>query len=62
MWPTSRSPAMLLVALALSFLVAPLLAEAQPQGTIPRIGYLTDSAAPQEVEAFRNCSGGRALR
>jgi putative ABC transport system substrate-binding protein len=43
----------LLVTLTLGFLVAPLTATAQPQGKIPRIGYLTDSAAPQEVEAFQ---------
>jgi putative ABC transport system substrate-binding protein len=46
-----------IVTLALSFLVAPLTATAQPQGKIPRIGYLTDSTAPQEVEALQ-----RALR
>jgi putative tryptophan/tyrosine transport system substrate-binding protein len=41
MWPVSRSPAMLMVILALSILVAPLAVEAQqPAGKMPRIGFL----------------------
>src|SRR5262245_32169209 len=48
----------ILLILALGVLVAPLAAEAPPQGKIPQIGYLTDSVAPQsDVEEFQ-----RALR
>jgi hypothetical protein len=53
----ARRTIALLMTLALGFLVAPLAAAAQPQGKIPQIGYLTDSASPLEVAAFQ-----RALR
>jgi putative ABC transport system substrate-binding protein len=46
----------LLVILALSFLMAPLIAEAQPSGKVYRIGYLGNSAPGLEidiVQAFR---------
>jgi putative ABC transport system substrate-binding protein len=43
-----------LVTLALSLLVAPLCADAQPPATVPRIGYLSPgSPASPAVEAFR---------
>src|SRR5713226_6342713 len=43
-----------LVPLALSLLVAPLCADAQPPATVPRIGYLSaGSPASPSVEAFR---------
>jgi putative ABC transport system substrate-binding protein len=49
----TRRTIALLMTFALGFLVAPLAAAAQPQGKIPRIGYLTDGASPLEVEAFQ---------
>jgi len=51
MWPTSRSPAMLIVTLILAILVAPLAAEAQRKA-MPVIGYLhfaSPSLAPTPV-------------
>src|SRR5437667_5490115 len=41
----------LLVVLTLSFVLAPLAAEAQPAGKIPRIGVL--SGTPNDMEGFR---------
>jgi hypothetical protein len=58
MWPASRSPAMLIVALALSILVALVAAIAQPQVKLARIAFLglpsapPASALPREVAAF----------
>jgi hypothetical protein len=49
----TRHTIALLMTLALGFLVAPLAAAAPPQGKIPRIGFLTDRAAPPGVEAFQ---------
>jgi putative tryptophan/tyrosine transport system substrate-binding protein len=55
MWPARRSPAMLLVALALGLLVAPLAAAVQPPPKVARIGVLTPgSPGPSpSLEAFR---------
>jgi putative tryptophan/tyrosine transport system substrate-binding protein len=46
MWPASRSPTMLLVALALNILVALVAAVAQPRPKLSRIAVLGLSAAP----------------
>jgi putative ABC transport system substrate-binding protein len=55
---TRRGLRTVVLLLALGALVAPLAAEAPPQGKIPQIGYLTDSVAPRsDVEEFQ-----RALR
>jgi putative tryptophan/tyrosine transport system substrate-binding protein len=51
MRPSRRFPVMLLVALALSLLVAPLVVNAQPRGNMPRIGVLS-STSPAERGAF----------
>jgi putative ABC transport system substrate-binding protein len=55
MWPASRSPAMLL--LALSLLVAPLAADAQPAGKVPHIGFLNSGGRPPP-----SCSNPAFLR
>ena len=41
-----------IITLTLSLLVAPRAAEAQPRGTVPRIGYVGDTPGPY-VDAFR---------
>ena len=41
-----------IITLTLSLLVAPRAAEAQPRGTVPRIGYIGDTPGPY-VDAFR---------
>jgi putative tryptophan/tyrosine transport system substrate-binding protein len=46
MWPTSRFPAMLIVAPALSLLLALVAASAQPRAPLARIAFLGLSAAP----------------
>jgi len=47
----------LLITLALGFLVAPLAAEAQPSGNVPRIGYLRPgSAEPRHLTLSRRAS------
>ena len=59
MWPARRSPAMLLVALALSLLLALVAASAQPRAQPARIAFLGVGAAPPasglqpEVAGFR---------
>jgi ABC-type uncharacterized transport system substrate-binding protein len=59
MWPTSRSPAMLIVALTLSILVALVAAIAQPRAKPARIAFLgltpapPASALPAVVAAFQ---------
>jgi putative tryptophan/tyrosine transport system substrate-binding protein len=62
MWPPRRSPRRFIVALALSLLVAPFVAEAQRPTDVSRIGYLdgnAPSASAHLFEAFRQ--GLRAL-
>jgi putative tryptophan/tyrosine transport system substrate-binding protein len=57
MWPTSRSPAMLIVILTLSFLVVPLAAEAQQATKVYRIGWLSAGPPPPmptvQMQAFQ---------
>src|SRR2546428_5220667 len=51
-----------LVTLALSLVVAPLLAVAQPAGKVPKIGYLSSGSATQTARNFEAFTQGlRAL-
>jgi putative tryptophan/tyrosine transport system substrate-binding protein len=53
MWPARRSPAILLITLALGLLVAPVGADAQSPAKVPRIGVLRPSlASPCRYDSF----------